>query len=529
MQFKDKWYYSTWFIALLFAFWFVFIPLVIGVVLLIVQMKNRHRMFKEAGLFELESVSKNIDNKQKLLDKLEKDRMSLTSNISEKEKNLSEIQKNIKSITDTLKNLESEKKDEIKIIKQINAEKEQLEKLKKENRTLLDQIDENEKTLHSFNLAQEEIESSKIQLDELKKQIIETNDEILNQSFGFYEPRYKFENSEQYQEKLKEIRHKQKDMARSKVAVTYSDEITLDGSIQKGRAFTNDNIRLALRAFNSECDSSIAKVKFNNVPSCEKRINAAFKAINKANVRNTVQIKDEYKALKYDELYLAYEYEQKKEEEKEEQRRLKEQMREEAKVQKEIEREKKKIEKEEKHFNQELERLRNEAQSAEGESKLNLINKIEELETEVQELAKDKENVFNREKNTRAGYVYIISNIGSFGEDVYKIGLTRRLDPTERVKELGDASVPFSFDIHATIFSDDAPGLEAALHRTFDDRRLNKINTRKEFFRVTLAEIKAVVEKNHNKTVEYTKLAEAQEYRQSLAIEKKQKAEQTAS
>jgi hypothetical protein len=521
LQIKDKWYYSTPLISLLIAFWFLIIPGIIGIILLIIQIKNRNKVMKDIGLIDLENINKQISDKEKSSHNLEEKINKLSSELKAKQNELESSKREIKFIKDTLNDLENEKKNEINIVKQINSKKEHLDKLKSDNDKLSTQIKENEKMIREFTLTNDEITSAKNELKELKEKIIEMNEEILSQSFGFYEPHYHFENSEQYQEKLKEIRTHQKQMAKTKEAVEFYDNWTLDGSKQKGQAMNNDNIRLALRAFNSECDTAINKVKFNNVETCEKRINASYKTINKANQRNRIEIKKEYLALKYDELYLAYEYEQKKEEEKEEQRQLKEQMREEAKVQKEIEREKKKIEKEEQHFSNELKRLRTEAESAEGESKLDLLNKIEELETDVQELAKDKEDVFNREKNTRAGYVYIISNIGSFGEDVYKIGLTRRLDPTERVKELGDASVPFTFDIHATIFSDDAPALEAALHRTFDDRRLNKVNHRKEFFSVNLDEIKSVVEKNHNKTVEYTKLAEAQEYRQSLAIAKK--------
>ena len=118
-----------------------------------------------------------------------------------------------------------------------------------------------------------------------------------------------------------------------------------------------------------------------------------------------------------------------------------------------------------------------------------------------------------REANQRAGYVYIISNIGSFGENVYKIGMTRRLDPQERIDELGDASVPFNFDVHAMIFSDDAPALEAALHKAFENRKVNMVNQRREFFNVTLAEIKEVVKKNFDKTVEFIDIPDAEQYR----------------
>ncbi len=120
-----------------------------------------------------------------------------------------------------------------------------------------------------------------------------------------------------------------------------------------------------------------------------------------------------------------------------------------------------------------------------------------------------------REANKRAGYVYIISNIGSFGENVYKIGMTRRLDPMERVDELGDASVPFKFDVHAMIFSDDAPALETALHHAFANKKVNMINGRREFFYVTIDEIEEVVKANYDKSVEFMRVPQAEQYRES--------------
>ena len=146
------------------------------------------------------------------------------------------------------------------------------------------------------------------------------------------------------------------------------------------------------------------------------------------------------------------------------------------------------------------------------------VDKIKELEDKVRLLEKDKENILQREQNTRAGYVYIISNIGSFGENIYKIGMTRRLEPMDRVKELGDASVPFEFDVHAMIFSEDAPTLETILHNTFKDNQVNLVNPRKEFYNVSLADIEKVVKENYNATVTFTQIAEAAQYRESVRI-----------
>jgi hypothetical protein len=150
--------------------------------------------------------------------------------------------------------------------------------------------------------------------------------------------------------------------------------------------------------------------------------------------------------------------------------------------------------------------------------KIALETKLSELESHIKEVDENLSNIDYRVANQRAGYVYIISNIGSFGENVYKIGMTRRLDPNERIYELSDASVPFNFYIHAMIFTDDAPALEAALHNAFESKKLNKINTRREFFSVSLDEIKKEVRKNFDKTVEWIDIPEAEQYRQSKLL-----------
>ena len=150
--------------------------------------------------------------------------------------------------------------------------------------------------------------------------------------------------------------------------------------------------------------------------------------------------------------------------------------------------------------------------------KQELLNKQKELEGKLSELDQAMKDVDYRAANQKAGYVYIISNIGSFGENIYKIGMTRRLDPMERVYELGDASVPFNFDVHAMIFTEDAPALENALHKAFEDKKVNMINTRREFFNVTLEEIEEVVKNNFDKTVEFVEIPEAEQYRQSIKI-----------
>lgn len=442
---------------------------------------------------------------------------SLKTDIGINKTNLREVSKDLNSIKDELKIYEKDYDSKVKFVEEYNEKEKNYDNLVRDINNIKKEIE----TISYLKNHLEETEAEVIEvskkLEQAKSELIETNDEVLLQSFGLYEPKYAFENSEQYMEKLKQIRDVQKRLIKTKDGVSYYDGWIVNDSKKEGEIMTNKNIQSAFKLFNSECDIVINKVTYRNIDSSVKRIKKSFEQVNKLNEPNRVELKVEYLNSKIDELYLYFEYLQKKQEEKEEQAALREQMREEARVQKEIEKEKKKIEKEKIHFNTELDRLKENIPS-ENEEKSIWEAKIAELEAKIKELQEVEEDVLNKEKNTRAGYVYIISNIGSFGENIYKIGLTRRLDPMERVNELGDASVPFKFDVHATIFSEDAPALENALHKAFEDRRVNKVNSRKEFFHVTLDEIREEVEKNFNKTVEYTKYAEAMEYRQSLKM-----------
>lgn len=406
---------------------------------------------------------------------------------------------------------------------------------------LLNQIEELKKELNAIHLTQEQVKYLDInkEIDKLnrhKNDLKSKNRELQNkvsylqqtligledieemQSFGIYKTKYGLESSELYNRKLQNIRDKQKAMIKNKTATIHNTSYIVDGDKKKGKEFILDTVKLSLRAFNNECDNIITKTKFNNVEKSAERIKKIYKEINSLTDMQHVSIKTEYLNLKIEELYLKYEYECKKQEEKEEQQAIKERMREEAKVLKELEAARKKIEKEETHFSNAIKDLNNKLEKADDKEKNTLLEKIRELENKLKEVEDSKKDLANREQNTRAGYVYVISNIGSFGENVYKIGMTRRLDPMDRVRELGDASVPFKFDVHAMIFSEDAPALENALHKKFENKSVNKVNLRKEFFNVSLEEVKKEVIKNHNATIEFTMLAEAQEYRESLAM-----------
>lgn len=356
------------------------------------------------------------------------------------------------------------------------------------------------------------------QINYKKSQIIELDDEFQMQDFGLYKPQYNFATSALYKDRLNKIRNQQKELIKNDKAVTGNMNWTVNGNVSTGKKMVKDMQKLLLRAFNSECDELIDKVKYNTYDTAYKRMEKSFEAISKLGTIMSVAITKQYFNLKHEELCLALEYNKKKQEEKEEQKEIRARMREEAKLKKEIEEERKKIYKEQNHYQNALHKIEEQIKTASENEKTALLIKKSEIENELNEIDKSIKNIDYREANAKAGYVYIISNIGSFGENVYKIGMTRRLEPMDRVDELGDASVPFNFDVHAMIFSDNAPALEAALHKAFENRKLNMINTRREFFNVTLDEIETEVKKNFDKTVEFTRFAPAEQYRETLKI-----------
>lgn len=361
------------------------------------------------------------------------------------------------------------------------------------------------------------IEQLDLEIKNREKQIIDLDDEILVQDFGLYRPHYNFANALDYKEKLAEIRSRQKALIKNKDAVTGNTNWQVNGSVSKGRKMVNDTQKLLLRAFNTECDELISKVKYTNYDASLNRIYKSAEAISKLGTIMDISIKHAYLNLKVEELRLAFEYQQKKQEEKEAQKAARAEMREAARLQKEIEAQRKKFEKEQTHYQTAYDRLMKQLEHSPDDEAL--LSKKAELENQLKDIDKAIKDIDYREANQRAGYVYVISNIGAFGPDVYKIGMTRRLDPQDRVDELGDASVPFNFDVHAMIFSDDAPALETALHKAFEDRKLNMVNTRREFFHVTLNEIKDVVKKNFDKTVEFIDVPDAEQYRISLKMQ----------
>lgn len=363
-----------------------------------------------------------------------------------------------------------------------------------------------------------EIQKLEAKKSDLNNELLEINERINNANSELLVLETDvFENeiitSEEYKDKLAMLDIEYKDFIKSGNAV---DILNKDGYNTKKRF--NDNIKQILRCFNAEADIITSATNSVNIEKMRGKLTKAFQTINTIFATDYIALNNKILEMRLKELNLFFSYQQKKAQEQEEQKAIREQMLEEEKVRREIEREKAKIEKEEIQFKNEINKLMKYLAKASDIEKPLYIDKIKELEDKVKLLEKDKENVLQREQNTRAGYVYIISNIGSFGENIYKIGMTRRLDPMDRIKELGDASVPFEFDVHAMIFSEDAPALEAILHNTFKENQVNLVNHRKEFYNVSLAEIEKVVKENYNATVIFTQVAEAAQYRESVRI-----------
>lgn len=356
------------------------------------------------------------------------------------------------------------------------------------------------------------------QLRELRKEIALSNDNLNMQEYGFFERHYKFSDSTQYKDKLDTLRMKQKAYVKDGRAGVIITPLLLDNSKSKGRAMQKQLIKAAIRGFNGEADAHLVKVTVTNVDKKVQALRKAYDQLNKMYERNKIRITLEYLDSKIEELRLAAEYELKKQEEKDLLREQRDQEKEDRKLQAEIKARRKQLDKDRKHFKNMVQNVEELIKSAQNEELDKLKKQLSEYQDKLSELDDIEEDIDYREGHAAAGYVYIISNIGAFGEDVYKIGVTRRLDPMERIRELGSASVPFRFDVHALIFSEEAFALETELHNKFEKYKVNKLNNRKEYFKVPFDKIKEVLEQHKELAIELTEQAEAFEYRQSLKL-----------
>ncbi len=412
---------------------------------------------------------------------------------------------------DQYRNLEISEKSKIKI-----SESAKIKFIKKSDYTYETEINE---IISEYQKKRDELEAdyrdkcSKIQYEikSIKEEMDLMNNDAIEKYYDFSD--YSGITSQDCKNKLMILKNEEKSLRESG-----EDIKVLTDSVNK--KLIERSIRQILRNFNSDCDNQIMNIRLKNIDTIRKRIQKSYDTLNKLYSVDGIALSDKILSLKLEQATLLYTYELKYQQEKDIQQAIKEQMIEEAKAEREIQEQKKKIEKDLQQHLGEVNRLMKYMQKAQMDAERQLyIDKIKELEEKIKSLEADKETVLEREANAKAGFVYIISNIGSFGEDIYKIGMTRRLEPMDRINELSSASVPFEFDVHAMIFSSDAPELETMLHQHFADKAVNKVNPRKEFYKVDIDEIEKIVKENYNDTVQFTKIPVAAEYRQSLELE----------
>ncbi len=361
-----------------------------------------------------------------------------------------------------------------------------------------------EQELEQLNQQRVQVQS---ELLSLRHDLVVTREESLLQEAGIYQYRHPLSDAVAYQSRLAALQDEIKTMAkRDGGAVSATTSWTVNGSASQGRAMVRDISKLMLRAYNAEADNLVRSLKPYKVAASVERLTKVASTIARLGKSMDIQISDAYHRLRVRELELTGDYEAKVAEEKEREREEKQRLREERQAQQEIEREKVRLEKERQHYRNAYQALLDKG-DAEGAARL--------LET-LDDIDKAIENVDYRAANIRAGYVYVISNIGAFGEAMVKVGMTRRLEPLDRVRELGDASVPFRFDVHALFFADDAVSIETALHQRLAERRVNMVNPRREFFHATPVEVKALLTEVAGDLLQYEDFPEALEYRQTL-------------
>jgi len=324
--------------------------------------------------------------------------------------------------------------------------------------------------------------------------------------------------SEKIRHLLESGKEAQKDLVAKGEAFSITDEILWNGSLAKGKAQQKRLAKFLFKSFNSEVDNLISQSKSTNFSNIVKKIENWFEKVNQAGSDNYIRIEREFLELRLEEHRYAFEFQLNKEMELEEQRYTKEAMREEDKVKKEIEKFVKDREKEVKNYQSDITETVKKIKLANQEELKKLNEHIDILQRKLELAESERNRALSMAQLTRSGYVYVISNKGSFGEGIYKIGMTRRLEPLDRVKELSNASVPFSFDVHALIPSDDAPTLEKQLHDKFSDKRVNKINRRREYFKTNIDDIEKALREFVDVDIQIIKEVKSLQFEESLLL-----------
>jgi hypothetical protein len=355
-------------------------------------------------------------------------------------------------------------------------------------------------------IAELEEEVTRLQAGASDERTVELDDERILQEVGIYRYHHPLENAAEYKSQLNELNEQIKNMIKAGHAVLASDMFTFNNSLAKGRKMTAEFSKLMLRAYNAEADNCVRALRAGNVLTAKNRLESSVSAVAKLGAMMEMRINPDYHKLRLLELELTADHLMKLQVEKEEARDERERLREERKAEQELAAERARLDKERDHYVNALKALQDGGDQAAIDDLNRHLHAIDEA------IARNDYRV----ANIRAGYVYVISNRGALGPNIIKIGLTRRLEPMDRVRELGDASVPFPFDVHAMFFADDAVTVEANLHRAFADRRVNHVNLRREFFFATPAEVQSLLlEQQAGNLLEFTEEPAAIQYLQS--------------
>lgn len=354
----------------------------------------------------------------------------------------------------------------------------------------------------------EEVAAAQRDLEALQRQALDVRNAIDVQEFGLYDFEHPAEASARLGAELSAVRVEIRNCVTAKRATSAVSNFTFNNSAAKGRQFISEMSKMMLAAYNAEAENAIKTVKAGGLSTAKARLEKAAERVAKNGQMISLHITGEYHRLRVRELELAARHLAAVQAEKEAERAHREELREAKRAEEELRREREKLDKEREHYMNALAAL-----EARGDEL-----GAAELRAKLGEIDRAIADVDYRAANVRAGYVYVISNLGSMGERVVKVGMTRRLDPMDRIRELSDASVPFNFDVHALFFSEDAYGIEAMLHRHFADRRVNRINLRREFFYATPAEVLEALREHNVAVVEYRTDAAADEFRASREL-----------
>lgn len=352
----------------------------------------------------------------------------------------------------------------------------------------------------------EERQRLEAELAELRQRVVVTQEEEILQEIGVYRYRHPLQDSVAYKDALARLQSQTKAMAqRSGGAITATTNWQVNGSSAQGRKMVGDFSKLMLRAYNAEADNLVRGMRPYKLSTAIDRLDKVAFTIERLGKTMDIRVAPEYHRLRVREMELTADYREMLAREKDREREERDRLREERKAQQDLARERERLDKERQHYLNALAAL-----EAKGDTEA-----AERIRAQLQDVDKALQDVDYRAANARAGYVYVISNLGSFGEDMIKVGMTRRLEPLDRIRELSDASVPFNFDIHALFFADDAVGIEAQMHQRLADKRVNRVNLRREFFYATPAEALEHLKSLTGEVISYTELPDAVEYRQS--------------